>query len=345
VLPATKHALIGESPEQTALPVEFQGVRRKLLRSSAGLDYETFRRSLTPRYGRAWRDIALGYAAMAVTTVGATSLARYSASLPLAIVLGGTGLLAVLYGYWFAYLHLFLHEGAHFNLAVSRTLNDRLSNAFVGLVLLSDVKPYRFVHWQHHRHHGTPDDLEYSYFLPLGWGAMLRVVSGAHSVSVLLNRLLPGTSSGPVKAVATIPSGRTQLMLGSLLHAAILLALYLRTGSPIPVVAWIAGFASFFPLFATVRPILEHRSEEADPGTDYFARAHGVVNRLFGDGLVASTFGGAGFNRHLIHHWEPQVPYTRLRELENFLVDTPVSAKLKARQTTYWRAFLRLYGN
>jgi fatty acid desaturase len=344
VLPAAY--LPADHPGQAGpSPVEFHGVRRKLLKSSKGLDYETFRRRLTPRYGRAWRDIALGHAAIAATTVGAVYLSRYSASLPLVVVLGGAGLLALSYGYLFAYLQLFLHEGAHYNLAASRALNDRLTNVCVGLLLLSDVKAYRFVHWEHHKHHGTPDDLEYSYFHAPGWRLILRVVSGAHSVSVLLNRLLPGRTAESAKAASRIPSGKTQLIFGSLLHAAILLALYRGTGSLIPPVAWMAGFVSFFPLFATLRPILEHRSEEAEPSIDYFARAHGVVNRLFGDGLVASTFGGAGFNRHLIHHWEPQVPYTRLRELENFLVDTPVSAKLKARQTTYWRAFLRLYGN
>jgi len=33
-------------------------------------------------------------------------------------------------------------------------------------------------------------------------------------------------------------------------------------------------------------------------------------DRLFGDDFFSCTFGGAGFNRHLLHHWEPQISYT-----------------------------------
>ena len=46
----------------------------------------------------------------------------------------------------------------------------------------------------------------------------------------------------------------------------------------------------------------------------YCAACHGTSAK--GDGPLASTLGGAGFNRHLLHHWEPKISYTRFRELE-----------------------------
>jgi fatty acid desaturase len=66
---------------------------------------------------------------------------------------------------------------------------------------------------------------------------------------------------------------------------------------------------------------------------------------MFGVGPLASTFGGAGFNRHLLHHWEPTVPYPRLAELERYLADTIAGPIIETRRCTYlataaalWRA-------
>ena len=74
------------------------------------------------------------------------------------------------------------------------------------------------------------------------------------------------------------------------------------------------------PFFVSLRQTLEHRDEDAHPGSDYTRVDHGGdANRLFGDGPVANTLGSAGFNRHALHHWEPQVSLHRLRELERYL--------------------------
>ena len=53
-------------------------------------------------------------------------------------------------------------------------------------------------------------------------------------------------------------------------------------------------------MFATLRQLLEHR-----PAPGQIAGA--AVTRMFGTDLFSRTFGGAGFNRHLLHHIEPQV--------------------------------------
>ena len=78
------------------------------------------------------------------------------------------------------------------------------------------------------------------------------------------------------------------------------------------------------------------------PGTDYRRSDHGAFTRLFGDGFFASSFGAAGFNRHLLHHWEPQVSYTNLAELERFLEKTPMAEIMDRRRAGYAETFRRL---
>jgi fatty acid desaturase len=107
--------------------------------------------------------------------------------------------------------------------------------------------------------------------------------------------------------------------------------------------AWLLGVAVMFPFFGALRQLLEHRDDKAAASVDYRLTDHGAVTRMFGDGPFASTFGGAGFNRHLLHHWEPTVSYTRLKDLEAFLADTDLKDALAQRTTSYGRTFLCLF--
>ena len=67
-----------------------------------------------------------------------------------------------------------------------------------------------------------------------------------------------------------------------------------------------------------------------------------AVTRLFGDGPLARVFGGAGFNRHLLHHLEPQISYTRLGDLEAFVMATSLAPRLDARRASYLGTFAEL---
>jgi hypothetical protein len=97
-----------------------------------------------------------------------------------------------------------------------------------------------------------------------------------------------------------------------------------------------------FPFLFALRQLLEHRHEHADPLTDYAEIDHGACTRLFGDDLFSRTFGGAGFNRHLLHHWEPQVSYTNPPELEAFLRGTEMAPIIEARRSSYPETFRKL---
>ena len=132
------------------------------------------------------------------------------------------------------------------------------------------------------------------------------------------------------------------LLLGLAFNAA-LVAGALWGGRYYVATAWVAGIGVFFPFFAALRQLLEHRDEHAPRGADFSRSPHGKVTRLFRPGPVGSTLGAAGFNRHLLHHWDPQVSYTRLADVERFLAQTDLAASLRTTRTTYLQTFVRLF--
>lgn len=98
----------------------FATLRGKLIGSN-GERYVAFVRGLKPRYAIVYRDIAVGYVLLAVS-FGLTVIApAWGIPKLIAALLG-----ACLVGYWVAYLQLFLHEGAHYNLAGTKDRSDRI---------------------------------------------------------------------------------------------------------------------------------------------------------------------------------------------------------------------------
>jgi hypothetical protein len=59
---------------------------------------------------------------------------------------------------------------------------------------------------------------------------------------------------------------------------------------------------------------------------------------LRGTDWLSVVIGSAGFNRHLLHHWDPSVSYTRFDEMEAFLAETSVAPLMQSRQVTYFSA-------
>lgn len=317
---------------------------RPRLTNSRGVPLADFARDLRPNYGRVYLDIALGFVALAIGLGGVTVLQSRGVSIFLL-----TPLAAIWTGYWVAYLHLFLHEGAHWNLAPERKLSDWLCNLSVGWLVLMDVREYRKVHFQHHRALGTVTDSEISYFFPVNLIFFAKGTLGVRLAERWLSYKRWQTKADENRAKtahrqrADRPSGGHLVpVAGALMHAFIIAGL-LWDGATAAAAAWIIGMACVFPLLATLRQALEHRNEDASSAIDYTRTDHGAYTRLFGTGWFASTFGGAGFNRHLLHHWEPQVSYTRLADLERFLADTPMAGVMQLRRTSYHEAFRRLF--
>lgn len=295
-------------------PEDLHGLRARVDGETSG-NYARFRNGLTPDYPRVWRDLTYGIVALGMTVI-ATGLIG-----PAAIAIG-----ALLIGYEIAYLQLFMHEAAHFGLAADRKNNDRIADCLICWMVGTDAVTYRATHWAHHRWLGSSEDTEITYRSALRPGFLLGMLTGFHAVRVFLFRK-------EIRAEAQSRKWRP-LFIGMAAHGSLLAGLVF-VGWWTAAVAWLAGMAIFFPFFATLRPLLEHRPTEAHA-------EDAAITRLFGDDFFSRTFGGAGFNRHMLHHLEPQVSYTRLPDLERYLMTTSASAELNVRRSTYSEAFAAL---
>lgn len=318
------------------IPKEFDAVSKEALRNSGGVTFKDFRKSLEPDFGAVWLHIFSAYVVLIIIAIGIVNFSSQS----IVAFVGSIFIGAALFGYTIAFIQLFFHEAAHYNLAAEKPKSDLLANMFVGAIVGQDIKNYRPIHWDHHRFLGTTMDTEQTYFDPLNTKFILESLFGIKVLSVLSKR---------EKNLSANPNGKEkhsmigkQLIIGALINGMIVLgSLYAHQWAL--AIAWVLGMLIMFPLFASVRQVLEHRDENADSKINYHEVAHGVINRMFGDGLIADTLGGAGFNRHLLHHWDPQLSYTRLKDLENYLMDTPLASALQSRQTTYVKTFIRLF--
>ncbi len=289
-------------------------------------DYATFRRGLVPRFAVVWRDIALGYLALAGVVVAVAQAPGIIDGFVAAVA----GAIAI--GFLVAFLQLFIHEAAHYNLAADRGRSDKLANLFIAWQVGTTIAAYRRVHFEHHRHLGHPDDGERSYVHRLTWRFLFEMVSGVHALRIFLAR-----AKAPAKASDAEPKSLVPLLRGAAIHLVLLVTLAALGAWPASL-AWVGGMAVFFPLFATLRPLLEHRPAGSDEAL--LTGPRDAVTRMFDDGMFARIFGGAGFNRHLLHHWEPQVSYTRLADLDDYLSRTTIGTIIAARRTTYLQAFL-----
>ena len=206
------------SRERGTTPTLFGKVRPRVT-DSRGETLSDFTKTLKPNYLVVYRDIALGY----VLVIGALALAIVAERLgapPILVALPG----AIWVGYWIAYLQLFIHEGAHWNLAPQRETSDRLCNLLISWWAGLEVKKYRKVHFQHHRALGTVDDSEHTYFFPLSIVfiakalLMVRVLEVVAARRKVLDK--PGSKRSPeAEGQAEGPGLHKELVIGALVHA------------------------------------------------------------------------------------------------------------------------------
>ena len=318
-------------------PVFIKAPSRAELVNREGVKYTAFRASLRPKYGLVWTHIALGYVTLVVVLLGCGWLQLQGAPWWLIVPVG-----ALLTGYLLAYIHLFIHEAAHYNLAPVRKTNDRLANLFIGLIVGVDISSYRPIHFDHHRHLGTTRDPERTYFDSLTWGFIVESLLGIRVLKVISARKDNNGGHCLNDGVKAAAAGRTMLVFGSLVNLG-LLSLLWAGGFCQVMLVWLGGIGAVFPFFTAIRQLLEHRGEHALASVNYAEVDHGAVTRMFGDGPLAGTLGGAGFNRHLLHHWDPQLSYTRLKEAEVFLLDTAFGPPIREMRATYLLAFRKLF--
>jgi len=298
-----------------------------------GTNYLTFRKNLKPSYKKTFFDVAKGYFFLAL--IFFVSLLLIKSGLRIAIA--AFPVCALLIGYNLAYLHLFIHAGAHYNLHPNKQKNDRISDYFIGVFFGIRQKDYRKTHWMHHANLGMKNDSEHSYFNELNTIFLLKCMLGIHTISVFLSRQKDISRSDK--------SGFTLFfnMYVILFHGLLLTILFFLGGWKLLLI-WLAGLLIVFPTLAAIRQLLEHRDFEASGTTNYQETDHGKVSRLFGGGFIDNSFGAAGFNRHLLHHWDPTVPYTSLSKIEDFLLNCPETSNIiKENKTSYLKTFLALF--
>lgn len=311
-----------------------EGIPFNAVTGKNGISYAGFRESLTPRYATVAWDISKGWGWLIVSLAVLCFWGGKQQWNNWWLILPGS----LLTGYIAAYLALFIHEASHYNLCADRKKNDRIATLLLCLPFGLSLKSYRKIHWQHHLHLGTPADTEISYFNALSPLFILETLTGIHLLRTMFSK-----EKNNVLTPEQASESRIMLLSGALLHA-LLLTFLVWSGFYIAAISWALGFGVCFPFFASLRQLLEHRDELAKAATDFKKQPHGKISRLFYHTLLSSTFGAAGFTRHLIHHWDPQLSYTRMKDAEQFLEqDERTASILKSSRTRYTTVFRKLF--
>jgi fatty acid desaturase len=316
----------------------FEGVAKEDIVDFSGIRYVEFRKTLTPKYSQVWLHVAIYYAAIIVIVLCVCyGQKKYPVGFWLTIPVGST-----IIGYAFAALNLFMHEASHYNLFPKKNSNDWLANIVLGVMIGMETEYYRSIHFSHHKLIGTKNDTECSYFEAPTIRFLVESFVGIRVLKVLVNRRKSiYTNYGIDIGKKIIKKNYSVFALAVILHMAILSA-FLFEGYWHMALAWILGVGFVFPFLAMLRQILEHRTDTAESLIDYKQVDQGASHRMFGDGFSASVFGAVGFNRHLLHHWDPQISYTRLKDVESYLINTTLNEELERNRTTYFKTLIRL---
>jgi fatty acid desaturase len=301
------------------------------IENKANQKWGEYRSILKPRYKKVWFDIGLAYFMLAAGLIVFASMEiwfqqRIYFFLPV-LLLGSLWV-----GFWLHYLLCFFHEATHYNIFPNRKYNDRVANLVIGALIGLEIKSYRRTHWLHHANLGTPDDTETSYFEPLKLRTLVWDIIGRYQLNVFLRYFNKEVNARPKPA-----NSKSALVIAGLIHLGVFFEL-LILGYPLTGLAWLIGFFSFYPIFNRIRQTIEHRSYQASDKVDYRFVDHGAENRLFGKDLLSRSFGAAGFNRHLLHHWDPVISYTQFDAMEKFMLQTQYAAMMEEKRTTYWQA-------
>ncbi len=307
----------------------------EVLRSD-GVKYLDFRKTLKPIYNIVWRDITLGYLALVFFMILSLFFEDFFSANSWMLI----PVFSFIIGYIIAFLQLFCHEAIHFNIHSNKKKNDVLANMFLFSIVGKDIESCRQKHWQHHNYFGTTKDPENAYFNPISNKLYFRFLTGIYFFQ---NILIPRIAQILQLKLNKRDGFKLFMFLtGVAINASIILICFKSSHWQTGLI-WILALTVFFPLFSTVRMILEHRNKLANTNTDYSTIDHGKVSRIFEKDFFSRTFGGAGFNRQLLHQWDPEISYTRFDDMEDFLLDCPKCwINIYRSKTSYFDTYLWL---
>jgi len=308
-----------------------------------GRTFKAFKRELRPRYMHIAGYFLLSYVMlMTGGWVGDVLCQGLVDSMWQSAVIIATGLW---FAFWLTVITSHFHEAAHYNLCKDRKRNDLLASLLLSPLNGLAIKSYRKSHWEHHRHLGNLRDTEISYRRPVTYRNIAIGLTGAFMLQTVLHYANVYRGKGNVKqpehgGSSSIHSFLTALCVAAITHLAIVVGLIWADLWQVAV-AWALGVVIFSPFLGILRQTLEHRSIQA-LRIDHSVHEHGAENRMFGCDVFSRLFGAAGFNRHLLHHWDPSVSYTCFDEMERFLMTTPLREELDRSRMSYVQAFRSL---
>lgn len=313
----------------------YEAFKRSLKDNSGGTNVSPVA-SLSPNYVAVWANILGSWAIIVVAIVSLTMISeqlRISTILNSSTLVALTVLATLVVGLAVHSLANWFHEAAHYNIHRNKDRNDLFANLFMGILVLQDIRDYRPLHFDHHRHHGETNDPEHSYFEKIDLKFIIKGLFGISAVRTLLDRRTYSSADTSVRRRLLVP------IAGVIFHCTILGGLFSFSAYS-AAAAWLIGVFSLFPLISGLRQALEHRNPVLNPGQDFKKVPHGRFTRSFKSGPLSWLLGPAGFDRHLLHHWEPQLSCTRFNEFENRILQSPLRDFYVSRQSTYPAALL-----
>jgi fatty acid desaturase len=311
--------------------MERSEVKTQSITNSKGIKLSEFKKHLIPNYFKAWWDITIGYLFL-LLSIGLLHFVELSLEGLLVGIIS-----SIFIGFFLAYIQLFFHEASHFNLHKNKKVNDDLANFLIGFLFFDDIEDYRKIHFEHHRKLGLTSDTENSYFSCLNLKYLIESLTFIRVLKVLMNRK-KSRKDKPIQKIEF----KLQKLLGIFIHLIIVFSIFYYFGFE-SLVFWFIGFFGVFPFFVSIRQLLEHRSELASCDIDYTKINHGQKNKMFKNDIFSRFLGGAGFNRHLLHHWDPQISYTNFNELEAFYLDTLLKEEILKSKTSYVVEFIKIF--
>jgi len=273
------------------------------------VDGDALRRLQVPLPGAALRAVAvshLGLVAAFALPLLAPSLPAYAVAIVLAI--GVQTRLAVL-----------MHEAAHGLLHRDRGRNDRLGNWLAAYAIGTTVETYRANHLQHHANLGTPQDPDFTTLCvpPIRRGLAASVVG---CLTGLRHAQLMRKYLGPTDAAPGATGHALASLVGRVVWQGALLGACVAAGQPLVyVVVWVLPLFTVSVLINELRSVVEHTPLVGAAVPDEELPS---ITRTVRAGWIGRTWiGPLNFHYHLEHHLHPRVPFSRLRELHEVLLE------------------------
>ena len=218
-------------------------------------------------------------------------------------------------------LLILMHDGSHFLFCRSKALNDLISDVFCGFPFGVTTRTYRANHVRHHEHLNTgadpdlvrtvgPDSHHEEWLFPMPYYRLFSFF-----VKDVLGRgffdLVKSLHEIGMKSVESQYRGPALVQLAYL--ASLVALLYFSPVRWIIVYGWMVPMLAILPAILRLRSLAEHY---AIPRQSILSGSRTVKAKWFEGFLIAPH----NVSMHLEHHLFPYVPWHRLPELHNRLM-------------------------